>query len=43
MKKQTKNVIYWTIIALVAFIVIILLKNMDAFINGFSMGGNMAE
>ncbi|MEN6617939.1 MAG: hypothetical protein ABFC28_00325 [Rikenellaceae bacterium] len=43
MKKQTKQIIIWTVVAVVAFIVIIIVKNWDAFVSGFSMGGNIGE
>lgn len=43
MKKQTKQFIFWAVIALLAITVIIVVKNWDAFINGFSVGGNVAE
>jgi len=43
MKKQTKKIIVWTVVAIVAFIIVIVIKNWDAFMNGYSTGGNMGE
>jgi len=43
MKKQTKKIIVWTVVAIVAFILVIVVKNWDAFMNGYSTGGTMGE
>jgi len=43
MKKQTKQFIFWTVIALVVFTIVIIAKNWDAFTNGYSVGGVIEE
>ncbi|MFA5850412.1 MAG: hypothetical protein WC833_11080 [Bacteroidales bacterium] len=43
MKKQTKKIIFWTVVAIAVLIVVIVVKNWDAFMNGYSTGGNMRE
>ncbi len=43
MKKKNRQIVTWAIIAILAIIAIIVLKNMDAFISGFISGGEIAE
>lgn len=39
MKKQTKQFIFWTVIASLIIIAVIVVKNLDAFMNGLRLGG----
>ncbi len=43
MKKQTKKIIVWSIVAIIIFIIVIIVKNWDAFMCGFNAGGDMGE
>lgn len=36
MKKESKKIVGWTIIALVLVILLIVVKNWDGFVNGFN-------
>jgi len=43
MKKQTKQFIIWTVIALIIFTIVIIFKNWEAFTNGYSVGSVIEE
>ncbi len=42
MKKQTKKIVKWSIIIIIGIAVILIVKNWDAFINGFNVGESIA-
>jgi hypothetical protein len=42
MKKQTKQIVLWSVIIIIGILVILVVKNWDAFINGFNVGESIA-
>ena len=43
MKKKNRQIILWTLIAMIAIILVIVIKNIDSFIEGFRAGGELAK
>ena len=43
MNKQTKKIVIWATVILAAVILIIVLKNLDAFVDGYSAGRSVGE